>query len=68
MHVLALQAQQVALASESVPEEPPASDADTVKIQFRLPDGVRQERRFRTEDSVQVPIDCTRIVRDAMLF
>ncbi|KAI1720420.1 UBX domain-containing protein [Ditylenchus destructor] len=43
---------QAELAS-SLPEEPAENEKDVVSIRLRLPDGMQNTRRFRTNDSVQ---------------
>ncbi len=38
----------------SLPDEPSPSDPDATRVAFRLPDGQRQQRRFRKSDSLAV--------------
>jgi FAS-associated factor 2 len=37
-----------------LPAEPPVDDKQATKIMIRLPDGSRLQRRFRSEDQIQV--------------
>ncbi|GAQ88627.1 UBX domain-containing protein [Klebsormidium nitens] len=37
-----------------LPDEPSASDSDSTRVAFRLPDGQRQQRRFRKSESLAV--------------
>ena len=38
----------------NLPAPPPASDADAIHIVLKMPDGQRKERRFYSQDSLQV--------------
>eukprot|EP00736_Rhodelphis_marinus_P010967 Rmarinus@m.20130 len=53
------------LSLSRLPPEPEAGDADAVAIQFRMPSGARESRRFRLKDTLRNLYDFISTLEDA---
>ena len=53
----------------NLPPPPPASDADAIHIVLKMPDGQRRERRFYSQDSLQVRLQlCFELLHNSVLI